>query len=72
MRVPAAGAQKETITTLLPNNRVITPPSEILFHEFMKPLGLSVDTLALALRVPAKHVMAITAQKRLPLIWRCG
>ena len=34
-------------------NRVTTHPGEVLSEEFLKPLGMSVNALALALRVPA-------------------
>jgi len=33
--------------------RIRTHPGEVLREEFMKPLGLSANALALALRVPA-------------------
>jgi len=33
-------------------------PGEILHEEFLKPLGLSVNALALALRVPATRLPA--------------
>jgi antitoxin HigA-1 len=36
--------------------RIRTPPGEVLREEFMKPLGLSANALALALRVPATRV----------------
>jgi len=36
--------------------RVRTHPGEILREEFMKPLGLSANALALALRVPATRI----------------
>jgi addiction module HigA family antidote len=39
--------------------RVRTPPGEVLREEFMKPLGLSANALALALRVPATRIGAI-------------
>jgi addiction module HigA family antidote len=34
-------------------------PGEILAEEFMKPLGLSANALAVALRVPATRIQAI-------------
>lgn len=40
-------------------NRVTTHPGEILDEEFLKPLGLSVNALAIALRVPATRIGAI-------------
>ena len=38
---------------MLHKNRIISHPGEILAEEFLKPLGLSANALALALRVPA-------------------
>jgi len=34
-------------------------PGEILLEEFMKPLDLSANKLAIALRVPANRILAI-------------
>ena len=45
-------------------NRVTTHPGEVLDEEFLKPLGLSVNALALALRVPATRVGAIVKGER--------
>jgi addiction module HigA family antidote len=39
--------------------RIRTRPGEVLREEFMKPLGLSANELALALRVPATRIGAI-------------
>ena len=39
-------------------------PGEILSEEFLKPLGLSMNQLALALRVPANRISAIVACER--------
>jgi antitoxin HigA-1 len=39
-------------------------PGEILSEEFLKPLGLSMNQLALALRVPANRINAIVAGQR--------
>jgi antitoxin HigA-1 len=36
--------------------RIRTHPGEVLREEFMKPLGLSANSLALALRVPATRI----------------
>ena len=36
--------------------RIRTHPGEILLVEFMRPLGLSANALALALRVPATRI----------------
>ena len=45
-------------------NRVTTHPGEILSEEFLKPLGMSVNALALALRVPATRIGAIAKGER--------
>ena len=39
--------------------RIHTRPGEVLREEFMKPLGLSANALALALRVPATRISAV-------------
>ena len=44
--------------------RVTTHPGEILNEEFLKPLGISVNALALALRVPATRIGAIVKGER--------
>ena len=44
--------------------RVTTHPGEILNEEFLKPLGMSVNALALALRVPATRIGAIVKGER--------
>src|SRR5262249_25709975 len=36
--------------------RIRTHPGEVLREEFMKPIGLSANALALALRVPATRI----------------
>src|SRR5258708_32437480 len=40
------------------------PPGEILRCEFLEPLGMSVNALALALRVPAPRINDIVRGKR--------
>ncbi len=45
-------------------NRVTTHPGEVLSEEFLKPLGMSVNSLALALRVPATRLGAIVKGER--------
>ena len=45
-------------------NRVSTHPGEMLGEEFLKPLGMSVNSLALALRVPATRLGAIVKGER--------
>ena len=44
--------------------RIRTHPGEILAEEFLKPLGMSVNALALALRVPANRLGDIVRQRR--------
>ena len=39
-------------------------PGEILLEEFMKPLGLASNGLAMALRVPATRIHAIVSESR--------
>jgi len=39
-------------------------PGEILRQDFMVPLGLSINALARALRVPANHVSGIVNERR--------
>jgi plasmid maintenance system antidote protein VapI len=45
---------KSSITTkgVAALNRLTTHPGEMLTEEFLKPLGLSVNALAMAFRVP--------------------
>ena len=45
-------------------NRITTYPGEILDEEFLKPLGLTVNALAMALRVPANRIGAIVKGQR--------
>lgn len=55
-------------THRFPASRGFSPapihPGEHLREDFMKPLGLSVNALALALRVPATRMLAIVKEKR--------
>jgi len=44
--------------------RLIIHPGEIPSEEFLKPLGLSMNQLALALRVPANRINANVAGER--------
>ena len=44
--------------------RVTTHPGEMLAEEFLVPLGLSVNALAMALRVPATRIGAIVKGER--------
>ena len=45
-------------------HRVTTHPGGMLREEFLKPLGLSVNALAMALRVPATRIGAIVKGER--------
>ena len=45
-------------------SRIRTHPGEVLREEFMRPLGLSANALALALRVPATRIGAIIRHDR--------
>jgi antitoxin HigA-1 len=53
-----------TIREVATPNRVTTHPGEVLGEEFLKPLGMSVNALALALRVPATRIGAIVKTER--------
>jgi antitoxin HigA-1 len=44
--------------------RIRTHPGEVLREEFMQPLGLSANALALALRVPATRIGDIIRQEK--------
>jgi len=44
-------------------NHVTTHPGEVLLEEFLKPLGLSVNALAMTLHVPAACVGAIVKEE---------
>jgi addiction module HigA family antidote len=43
---------------------VTTHPGEVLSEEFLAPLGMSVNALAMALRVPATRIGAIVKGER--------
>ena len=45
-------------------NRVTTHPGEVLSEEFLQPLGMSVNALSIALRVPATRIGAIVKGER--------
>jgi antitoxin HigA-1 len=62
---------KSTITTLrgetMARNKRQIPlahPGEILNEEFLKPLGITINALALALRVPSNRIYAIVEGER--------
>ncbi|HZZ62138.1 MAG TPA: HigA family addiction module antitoxin [Roseiarcus sp.] len=54
------GAAKTVATP----DRVTVHPGEVLSEEFLKPLGLSANALALALRVPSTRIGAIVKGER--------
>ena len=45
-------------------NRITTHPGVIIREEFLTPLGMSVNALAIALRVPATRIGAIVKGER--------
>jgi antitoxin HigA-1 len=45
-------------------NRVTTHPGEMLSEEFLRPLEMSVNALAIALRVPTTRIGAIVKGER--------
>lgn len=47
-----------------PVARITTSPGEMLREEFLEPLGLTANALALALRVPANRITAILKDER--------
>ena len=49
---------------MLPKNRIVNHPGEVLAEEFLKPLNLSAHALALALRVPANRITGIIKGQR--------
>jgi addiction module HigA family antidote len=57
---------RSSITTkgIATPRRVTTHPGEVLSEEFLNPLGISVNALALALRVPATRIGAIVKGER--------
>jgi addiction module HigA family antidote len=50
--------------TVATPDRVTAHPGEVLSEEFLKPLGLSANALALALRVPSTRIGAIVKGER--------
>lgn len=48
----------------MPHARIRTHPGEVLREEFMKPLGLSANALARALRVPPNRITGIIARDK--------
>jgi len=50
----------------MPHKKVTDPvhPGEILLEDFMKPAGVSINALAIELRVPPSRVHAIVSETR--------
>ena len=57
---------KSSITTrpVATPNRVTTHPGEVILEDFLRPLSMSVNALAIALRVPATRMGAIVKGER--------
>ncbi|MFZ2081077.1 MAG: HigA family addiction module antitoxin [Xanthobacteraceae bacterium] len=53
-----------TIRAIAIPNRVTAHPGAVLSEEFLKPLAMSVNALAIALRVPATRMGAIVKGER--------
>ena len=53
-----------TIKAIATPNRVTAHPGEVLSEELLKPLAMSVNALAIALRVPAMRIGAIVKGER--------
>jgi len=53
-----------TIRAAATPNRVTAHPGEVLNLEFLEPLGMSVNALAIALRVPATRIGAVVKSER--------
>ncbi|MGD0271665.1 MAG: HigA family addiction module antitoxin [Candidatus Sulfotelmatobacter sp.] len=49
---------------MLPRRRIATHPGQILFHEFLEPLGLTQAELARALGIPLNRVNELVRGKR--------
>ncbi len=61
---PKMSRSSTTIAGGMRISRVRTHPGEVLREEFMAPLGLSANALALAPRVPATRIGAIIRDHR--------
>ena len=49
---------------MLPENRKPVHPGEILLEEFLKPMDISQNRLAIDIRVPARRINEIVLKKR--------
>src|SRR4029077_7620849 len=63
-RVQLMSKSSTTTKGVATPNRVTTHPGEVLSEEFLNPLGMSVNALAIALRVPATRIGAIVKGER--------
>lgn len=57
---------KKTVTRIKQVSKKLPPihPGEILREDYLKPLGLSMNQLALALRVPVTRISEIVHERR--------
>lgn len=64
--MPARSRSRTTTKPELPDGTPMPPlhPGEMLREEFMKPLGLSANALAMALRVPVTRITEIIRERR--------
>ena len=49
---------------LQPENRIPTHPGEVLLEEFLKPMSISQNHLAIKIGVPARRINEIVLAKR--------
>lgn len=49
---------------MTPRNRITVHPGEILQEEYLRPLGITANALAMALRVPPNRITAIVKGER--------
>ena len=49
---------------MIPENRKPTHPGEILFEEFLKPVGMTQHQLAARLKVPVQRINTLINEKR--------
>ena len=64
--MPTRSKSLTTTNPAQPEDERMPPlhPGEMLREEFMKPLGLSANALAIALRVPATRISQIVNERR--------
>ena len=49
---------------MTPRNRITAHPGEVLQEEYLTPLGITANALAMALRVPPNRITAIVKGER--------